>query len=78
MHAFNWENNLSNLIVDVDYIAITPYIIEHRPEEVVELVYEMLWDLFLVVFGVIFGKAVEYLDDRKKKTPLAGKHFRKS
>lgn len=42
------------------------------------MVYEMLWDLFLVAFGVIFGKAVEYLDDRKKKTPRAGKHFRKS
>lgn len=54
------------------------YNLEHRPEEVVELVYEMLWDLFLVAFGVIFGKAVECLDDRKKKTPRAGKHFRKS
>lgn len=66
------------MIVAVDNIAIMLYNIEHRPEEVVELVYEMLWDLFLVAFGVIFGKAVECLDDRKKKTPRAGKHFRKS
>ena len=42
------------------------------------MVYELLWDLFIAIFGVLFGKVVDYMVGRKKKTPRAGKHFRKS